>query len=230
MQEAPTDALRQPGVGVQTTVDRLVSAPAPIGYVDDYARSGVRIGENVMTVRDRVQWGPIAAGTITSLVTLLVLSVLGLAIGASAFEPGTDAADWGTAAGIWGGISAIAAFFLGGWVAARTAAVGGRFAGVMNGLMAGAATLLLLLWLTTTGVTNFLGFLGNNIADIAAVASDTVQTASPANADGAVNSAYDEVEKGAWGTLAAVLLALGAAVLGGMVGYNKRRDLIDGTG
>jgi hypothetical protein len=67
-----------------------------------------------------------------------------------------------------------------------------------------------------------------------------VQTASPANAqdaqntaaeaENAVNSAYDEVEKGAWGTLVAVLLALGAAVLGGMVGYNKRRDLIDGTG
>jgi hypothetical protein len=191
MQNPPIDTNSQPGVGVASAVDRLVGDPASVGNFDAYARPGVRVGENLMTVRDRVQWGPIAAGTITSLVTLLVLTVLGLAIGASAFEPGTDASDWGTAAGIWGGTSAIAAFFLGGWVAARTAAVGGRFAGMMNGLMAGAATLLLLLWLTTTGVTNFLGFLGNNIADIAAVASDTVQTASPANAEDAQNAATD---------------------------------------
>ena len=116
---------------------------------------------------------------------------------------------------------------------------------MMNGLMAGTATILLLLWLTTTGVTNLLGFLGNNVADIAAVASDTVTTNAPTTgeAQGAVDDAqaevtaaandqetFDRVAKGAWGTLIAIVLAVGAAALGGMIGYNRRADLIQGTG
>src|SRR5688572_20952271 len=119
--------------------EQIVPTGGPVrrvGYDVVYAE------HNVLPVRNRVQWGPILAGTITALLLMLLLSVLGLAIGASAFEPGTDASDWGTGAGIWGGISAIIALFGGGWVAARTAAVGGTFAGLMNGLMAGAATIL----------------------------------------------------------------------------------------
>ena len=206
--------------------------------------SGVNIGHNVLEVKNRVQWGPILAGVLTALGTLLILSILGLAIGTSVLEPDTDASDWGTAAGIWGAISAIVAFFLGGWVAAKTAAVDGPFAGLMNGLIAGLATLILLIWLTTTGVTNFLGFLGNNAANIAELAPGTVQEAAPADAQEAqttvddaatqvqdtARAAYDDVRNGAWGTLIAILLALGAAALGGRLGANERRELIAGSG
>lgn len=232
--------------GVNGVNDRVVLGDgARIGYES----SDVRTGANMMPVRNRVQWGPILAGILTALATLLLLAILGLAIGSSAYEPGTDASDWGTGAGIWGGISLIIALFLGGWVAAKTAAVDGQFAGLMNGLMAGIGALLLLLWLTTTGVTNLFGFLGNNIADIASVAAETTNvTASDANAaqdqgqqavqdaqavvEGAVadESTYDRVSAGAWGTLVALILALGAAALGGLLGFNKRRDLLTGTG
>jgi hypothetical protein len=176
---------------------------------------------------------------------MLLLSILGLAIGASAFEPGTDGSDWGTAAGIWGAISAIVALFLGGWIAARTAAVGGNFAGMINGFLAGAATLLIVLWLTTTGVTNLLGFLGNNVSDIAAVASETVSPSDVPNvndAGGAADQAqntvtdvatsqntYDTVRDGAWGTLIAMLIALGAAAFGGWAGSNRREDIVQGA-
>jgi hypothetical protein len=54
-----------------------------VGYIDC----------NVNAVRNRVQWGPSVAGTITALLVMLLLSVSGLAIPASAFEPGTDASD-----------------------------------------------------------------------------------------------------------------------------------------
>jgi hypothetical protein len=211
-----------------------------LGYDDTIRRTtsyGVgqptQIGHNVLEVKNRVQWGPILAGVLTALGTLLILTLLGLAIGASAFEPGTDVSDWGTGAGIWGAISAILAFLLGGWVAAKTAAVDGPFAGLMNGLVAGLATLLLLVWLTTTGLSNLLGFLGNNVGNIADIVPGVTQQAAPdttQDAQQAVTSAYDEVEKGAWGTLLAVLLALGAAALGGRMGANPRRDLIAGTG
>ena len=226
---------------------------APLAATATRRSAAPHVDENDLDVKNRVQWGPILAGVLTALGALLLLTVLGLAVGASAFEPGTDAADWGTGAGVWGAISAILALFAGGWVAAKTAAVAGRFSGLMNGLMAGLATILLLIWLTTTGLSNVLGFLGNNIADITAVASDTfgvdvdqaAGTAGTTGADvedaaadarasvtGAATSeeTYDRVADGAWGTLVALLLALGAAAVGGLVGANRRVDLVAGTG
>lgn len=228
---------REPIDSTQPVGAERITTGGTRGYVGPTLTS-----ENVMPVRDRVQWGPIAAGTISGLVLMLLLSVLGLAVGASAFEPGTDVTDWGTAAGIWGAISVLASFFIGGWVAARTAAVGGNFAGLMNGLMAGAAILLLITWLATTGVGNVVGLLGANLGDIAEFTTDL--GGDPADAEQAADEAadaadeaaaaaadaYDEVESGAWGTLLALILALGAAAVGGMVGHNKRQDLIEGTG
>jgi len=226
----------------------------PLATTTTRQYAGTHTDENVLEVKNRVQWGPIIAGVLTSLVTLLLLTILGLAVGSSAFEPGTDASDWGTGAGIWGGISAILALFAGGWVAAKTAAVGGNFGGLMNGLMAGIATILLLIWLTTTGLSNVLGFLGSNIADITSVASETLgvdvdeavgtdgsttgadvdEAAADAEATvtGAANSqeTYDRVADGAWGTLIALVLAIGAAAVGGLVGSNRRADLVEGTG
>jgi hypothetical protein len=213
-------------------------------------RPEIAVGENMMMVRNRVQWGPIIAGLITGLATLIVLTILGLAIGTSAFEPGKSDG-LGTAAGIWGAVSAIIAFFLGGWVAAKTAAVGGRGAGMINGFLVGATVLALILYLTTTGLSNLLGTVGNNIGDIANVVQDQAQASGVTTTEDAQNQAqdaqaqatevadeattalqarYDDAEKGAWGTLIGVLLALGAATLGGMLGYNQRRDLIAGTG
>lgn len=194
---------------------------------------GFARSDNDLPIRNRVQWGPIVAGTAIALGTLLLLTVLGLAIGTSAFEPGSDASDWGTGAGIYGAISAILAFFAAGWIAAKTAAVDGKFAGLMNGLLAGVLTLLTLLYLTTTGLTNFLGFLGNNVADISGIASDLVnndvqQTGN--EAETVLRSNFDRVQNGAWGTFIALALALGAAALGGLTGFNTRRDLVDGTG
>src|SRR3954451_25184153 len=39
------------------------------------------VGENVLTVRDRVQWGPVFAGSVVGLVALVLLALLGLGIG-----------------------------------------------------------------------------------------------------------------------------------------------------
>jgi hypothetical protein len=209
-----------------------------------------QVGENLMTVRNRVQWGPIVAGLLTGVATLIVLTVLGLAIGTSAFEPG-ESDGLGTAAGIWGALSAIVSFFLGGWVAAKTAAVGGRGSGMINGFMVGATALALILYLTTTGLGNLLGTVGNNLGDIANVVQDQAQAEGVTSTDQAQDQAqdaqaqaqqaadqatdaltarYDDAKKGAWGTLVGLLLALAAATVGGMLGYNQRRDLIEGTG
>jgi len=210
------------------------------------------VGENVMTVRNRVQWGPIIAGLATAIATFLLLTVLGLALGASVLDPANSAGEIGTWAAIWGAISAIASFLLGGWVAAKTAAVDGPFAGLMNGFLVGAAGLLLLTWLTSTGLGNLFGTLSSNVGDILNVAQDTAQQQgvtpqdaqnqaqdAQAQAGQAVDQAtqnldtegtFDNVRDSAFGTFLGLLLPLAAAALGGYLGHNKRRELIEGTG
>ena len=212
------------GAGRATVLTDVHAAPEkpPARHSALTRNADVLADRNVLTVRNRVQWGPILAGTVTALLSLILLAVLGLAIGTSAFEPNTNRSDWATAAGIWGGASAIAALLLGGWVAAKTAAVDGAYAGLMNGLMAGAATILLLLWLSATGVTNLFGFLSDNLTDISSVASSAVEP-------GTTGQTFDRVSDGAWGTVIALSLALAAAALGGLLGFNRRHELVEGT-
>lgn len=203
-----------------------------------FSRPGIQTGDHAPEIKNRVQWGPIVAGLLTTIATMLVLTVLGLAIGASVLDPNDSGDGIGTAAGIWGGISAILSFLLGGWVAAKSAAVGGPGSGLLNGFMVGAAALALILWLTGSGLGSLFGVIGNNIGDIANVAQDEgVSTTDieqeTTDADQAVDDATDafaDAEEGAWGTLGGLLLALGSATVGGLLGHNKRQDLIEGTG
>ena len=204
-------------------------------------------------MRDRIRWGPIVAGVVTAFAVLLFLSVLGLALGISALGGDNDPQTWGTAAGIWGGLSLLVAFFVGGWMAARAAATLSESDGPLNGFVTGAATLLLLLWLATTALTGALGFFASTVTNIAGAAAPVAmqavdqgavppetQTAVDQAADNPEAAVPDQVEQtaqqaadtaskaagpGAWGTTIAIILAVGAATLGGMVGRNERMVL-----
>jgi hypothetical protein len=79
----------------------------------------VDVHHDTVEVKNRVQFGPILAGILTAIATLLILTVLGLAVGSSALEPRDGGETIGTAAAIWGIASALIAFFLGGWVPRR---------------------------------------------------------------------------------------------------------------
>ena len=237
-----------PFVTGDRVIDDSVAYSAPVSG-RPLTHSGTQVGENTLEVKNRVQWGPIMAGLLSTIASLLVLTVLGLAIGASAFEPRTSGESIGTAAAIWGAASAIISFLIGGWVAAKTAAVDGPGSGLMNGLMVGATALALILYLTGSGLGNLFGTIGNNIGDIANVAQDQAQASgvtpqnaqnqaqqaqgqiqdAQSNVENSVRGSFDEVRNSAWGTLAGLLLALGASGLGGLLGHNKRRDLIEGT-
>ncbi|CAA9576156.1 MAG: hypothetical protein AVDCRST_MAG87-2887 [uncultured Thermomicrobiales bacterium] len=220
-----TETLTRPGLGNDLSFRESV-------------RPALQIDQNRPDVKNRVQWGPIIAGLLTTLATMIVLTVLGLAIGASVLEPRDSGEGLGTAAGIWGAISAIISFLLGGFVAAKSAAVGGTGPGMLNGFMVGAAALALILWLTATGLGNLFGAIGSNIGDIANIAQDNGVTTTAVDQQApeasqvgdTVQNGFAEAEEGAWGTLGGLLLALGAATLGGVLGHNSRRDIVEGAG
>ena len=90
-------------------------------YVEPYPHER-RIGERRRDYAARVgsleglkvSWGGVWGGVLVAIGLLLLLSVLGVAIGVTAVDPGeTQAERVGTGIGIWGGLSLLIALF--GW-------------------------------------------------------------------------------------------------------------------
>src|SRR5215217_1246484 len=240
-QSSTTGRIDSTGLPPSTAVTGVVGVPA------------VEVDVADVPMRDRIRWGPIIAGVVTAFAVLLFLTVLGIALGISALGGDDDPQTWGTAAGIWGGLSLLVAFFFGGWMAARAAATLSESDGPLNGFVTGAATLLLLLWLATTALTGALGFFASTVSNLAGAAAPVAmeavdqgavppqtQTAVDQAADNPEAAVPDQVEQtaqqaadtaskaagpGAWGTTIAIILAVGAATLGGMVGRNERMVL-----
>lgn len=101
----------------------------------------------------RVSWGGVWGGVLVAIGLLLLLSVLGVAIGASAVDPGdTQAGTVGTGIGVWGGLSLLVALFVGGLVSTRIGAIFDRTTGFFEGVLVWAVSALLMIYLATTGV------------------------------------------------------------------------------
>lgn len=101
----------------------------------------------------RVSWGGIWGGVLVAIGLLLLLSVLGVAIGVTAVEPGeTQAQAVGAGAGIWGGLSLLIALFVGGMVSTRIGAIFDRTTGFFEGALVWAVSVLLMIYLATTGI------------------------------------------------------------------------------
>jgi len=172
------------------------------------------------TRRDNVRWGPVLAGTAAAFGVTVILSVLGLAIGSSAFKPGTDLTDWTSSAGVWGVITVVVAFFVAGFVAGRTAALWSTMQGAINGFVAGAAYLTALVWFAAATGSNFLGFLGTNINSIAHVATGTTSTLS---------DNYNTVKDAAWGTFIVLALGMIVAAIACMIGHVAAEAMDDAS-
>ena len=212
----------------------------------------IDVENTIVTPTDRVRWGAIFAGLFTALSTLLVLTLLGLAIGAASYDPGDRASGFGVGAGIWSGISLLIAFAIGGFVAARTAAVTGPRNGLLNGALLWAVAIPLLLYALGSGVSALLGTAGRVAATGATIAGQvaaenaddpaaraTAAAAGEAGQDAAANlqataqalntpenqaTAARGVRNAALGALLPLLLSLGAASLGGYLGARRGDD------
>jgi len=124
---------------------------------------------------DRVRWASVLAGLFTALVSIIVLTILGVAIGLSTVDA-NNLNNLGLGAGIYGAAAAIISFALGGYMAARTAAVTGRGNGSLNGFMVWVVAIPLIVNLLGTGIGSLLGTATN----VAATAANTAaQVAAP---------------------------------------------------
>jgi hypothetical protein len=146
----------------------------------------------------RISWAAIFAGLIITLVTELVLSVLGIAIGATAINPLT--ADQGSAqgigigAGIWFLVTSLIALFLGGWVAGRVSGFTRGGEGPLHGLITWGAATLLTVYLLSTAVGSMLSGTAGLLKNTMPAAGQAMS--SGAGAQGGVGSALQSVTGG----------------------------------
>lgn len=155
--------------------------------------------------QDLTRWGPIFAGTFVALSLIVMLGVLGVAIGFGFVTSPAGVTAGGTAAAIWGAIVLIVAFFCGGWLASRTAAITGPMVGTLHGVAVWALTTTALLFLGAFGLAGVLGAITGPGAPM--VPTPGTPGANLGLAQGA-----------AWGTFIALILGLAAAAIGGWVG------------
>ncbi len=166
------------------------------------ARDYVEIRE-VPGTRDRVRWGPIVAGLLTAISSFLLLSLLAATIGLQVVTQ-QGGADPGAAGAIVAAIIGLLAFFIGGYVAAWTAAVPHRRDGALNGFLVWALAILVILVLAGVGLGQVFGPTGGLFG------------AYRGGTTGAVDP--NVIRTGALGAFLGMLLPALAATVGGWLG------------
>ena len=224
---------------VRVTTRRVIPQRAA-GVPQEREPGAVRerdVAEAHEPTRDRVRWGPIVAGLLTALTALLLLSLLGLALGLTTLNPGAAAGQGGLPgdasrnAGIWAAIAGILSFLLGGFVAGKTAAVSGRGWGAFNGAMVFLLAVPITLWLAGQGLGALLGSVGNFVGGLdLGGAADQARRAAGNVQPGDLARAAEQARNGAWGALVGSLLGLGASALGGFLGAQRDLGLTRLTG
>src|SRR5688572_17459746 len=111
-------------------------------------------------VQRRISWGAIIAGLIVALVCQVLLTMLGVAIGAASIEPLKEQRPFeglGTGAAIWWIVSSLISLFLGGCVAGRLAGVPRKGDGALHGIIMWGTATLITFFLVGTALGGMLG-------------------------------------------------------------------------
>ena len=141
---------------------------------------------------DRARWGAILAGLFAAISTLFLLVILGAAIGLSSYDAGDSGRAFAIGGGVWAAVSALIAFFVGGLVAGRSAALPGRGVGLFNGAMVWAVAVPATLWLATSlagSVLNTAGAVAGTATNAAAQVAGGAASAAPEAAQAAKTAA-----------------------------------------
>ncbi|MBW3624919.1 MAG: hypothetical protein KY468_16075 [Armatimonadetes bacterium] len=208
----------------------------------------VEIQPALNILKDRVHWSAIIAGLVAAITAQMLFSLLGIATGlttinlnaANPFE--VSAANFSQYMTIWSAVSALVAFFLGGWIAGRTAATFSRSWGALNGAMVFLLAVPLTLWLASSGIGALFGSLGNfasmlsidpaQVREALSNASNMAVTgqAAPNISPEALANAAAVTRNAALGALLAMVLGLIASALGGMLGTRRAVEVHPATG
>ena len=208
--------------------DLTASSPASAGVVraaaDDEARA---------ILLNKVSWGAIFAGVVVGLTVQVLLTMLGVGIGAATLDPGgaemPGAESFSIVSGVWYVVSGIIAAFAGGYIAARMSGKTVPTTGALHGLTTWAVTTLFVIYLLTTAVGGIIGgtFRGVSSA-VGGIGQTAVEAAAPILAE---SNPLDALESQVRATgndpealNAAAVNALRALVTGDEAGRDAARE------
>ena len=127
-----------------------------------------------------VSWRAVLAGIVVALAVDVLLSLLGFAVGLTAFQPTSGSAKGvGMGIGIWLIITAIASVFAGAYFGARIAGDPWKGDGAAHGVLVWAGFTLISLWLVGSGI----GKIMSSAAGLAGSALGALTSSSGASAD-----------------------------------------------
>lgn len=178
------------------------------------------------SVRSRISWGAILAGTAVAIAVYTLLMALGVAVGMSVSED-ANLRSLGTGAGVWGFISLLVALFSGGWVTTQVTAGETRTEAILYGIVLWATTSVFLLWLTLSGARAGMNVVQGMSGSNQAVATADTITVTPEERQQAIDRTREAGQQGAWWAFAGILLSMVAAIGGALVGpveLTVRRD------
>ena len=140
--------------------------------------------EDMRTVLiNNVSWGAVMAGVVLSLVTHLLLNMLGVGIGAATIHPMADgnlsASSFSIGAGIWWVVSGILAALVGGIVAGRLSGRPKESTAGWHGVTTWALTTLVIFWLLTSALGGLIGGAFNALGSAASALGTAAQSAAP---------------------------------------------------
>ena len=220
-------------------VDHHPDTPRNRGDYDAPHLSPSTPADDVRTILlNRVSWSAVLAGVVVSLVTQLILNLLGIGIGASTLNPAAGAAEnpsataFSIGAGLWWAISGIIAAAAGGYTAGRLAGRPKESTAGWHGLTSWAFTTLVVFYLLTSTVGGIIGGAYRTMADVAGsvatAAGGAVQTAAMKAAD-PFASIEQGVRSASGGNDPAALrdtavTAMRAAFTGDQAGAQEARD------
>lgn len=131
----------------------------------------------------QIRWSAVFAGFVVGVAVQMVLTLLGLAIGAWSIDLHESHTAQGIplGTGIWTGISMLTSAFIGGYVTSRLSGAPLRSNGIYHGAVVWGVTWLVFGWLTTTAMATMIGGLfsafGSGLQTIGQAAGQGVSTA-----------------------------------------------------
>jgi hypothetical protein len=129
----------------------------------------------------RISWQAIFGGLIMVLAVQLLLTVLGISIGATAINPmkqQNPGEEIGMVTAISWIVISVISLFVGGWVAGRLSGLGRSSEGAMHGLVTWGAATLLTVYLLSSTVGGILGGVGKLLSQVLP-AADQIMASSP---------------------------------------------------
>jgi hypothetical protein len=207
--------------------------------------------EDLLPVRSRLSWGAILGGAVVAMATYFLLTLLGGAIGLS-ISDNVEGDTLGISAAIWAVLSAVASFFIGGYITSRCAAGENRAEAMVHGVVMWGTMFAMLLWLLASGVqTGFSAMMGMASAGVEASqamnweraarqagveqqqidqwrqsAQNAAQAAQdPQQQQQAAEAATEAARQATWWTLAGTVLTLLSTIGGAVVGKGPTLEI-----